>query len=674
MTQETLQATGRRELAELSINTIRTLAIDAVERAKSGHPGAPMGAAPMAYALWNNFLKHNPNDPDWIDRDRFVLSAGHASMLLYALLHLTGYDLPVDELKSFRSFGSKTPGHPEYKHTKAVETTTGPLGQGFATGVGMAMAERHLAERFNRDGSSVIDHFTYGIVSDGDLMEGVSSEAASLAGHLRLGKLIYLYDSNRISIDGSTDLSFTEDVARRFEAYRWQVLQVADGNDVDAISDAITTAQADDRPSLIIVRTTIGFGAPSKQDTAKAHGEPLGEDEAAAAKQAFGWPPDEHFYIPPDALAHMREACTRGAEQQKLWDELFDRYRERFPEEATEFERLMRQELREGWDSELPTFTPDDGKIATRKASGKAINALAPRVPELVGGSADLAGSNNTDIADEAFFAAGRGGRNIHFGVREHAMGAAVNGMALHGGVRPFGATFLIFSDYMRPAVRLAALMQVPSIFVFTHDSIGLGEDGPTHQPVEHLASLRAIPHLLTFRPCDANETARAWHFTLQHREGPVALCLSRQGLPVLEATSVAPPPVERGAYVLHDASEGEPHVILIATGSEVQLIEQAREKLAEQGITARTVSMPCWELFEQQPQEYRDAVLPPSKVARVSVEAASPLGWTRWVGDKGASVALDRFGASAPGDVVMSELGFTVSSVVEKAREVAER
>lgn len=671
MRSESLQATGRSELAELSINTIRTLAVDAVERAQSGHPGAPMGAAPMAYALWNNFLKHNPNDPDWIDRDRFILSAGHASMLLYCLLYLTGYDLPLEELRSFRQFGSKTPGHPEYGHTKAVETTTGPLGQGFATGVGMAMAERHLAERLNRDGFDLIDHHTYAIISDGDLMEGVSSEAASLAGHLRLGKLIYLYDSNRISIDGSTDLSFTEDVGGRFEAYGWQVLRVADGNDVDAISAAIATARQDPRPSLIVVRTTIGFGAPNKQNTAQAHGEPLGEGEARAAKQGFGWPTDEDFYIPEDALVHMREACWRGAEHQQRWDELFDRYRDRFPDEAAEFDRVMRQQLPEGWDLDLPTFTPDDGKIATRKASSKAINALAARVPELVGGSADLAGSNNTDIEDEDFFAPGRAGRNIHFGVREHAMGAALNGMALHGGVRPFGGTFLIFSDYMRPAIRLAALMQVPSIFVFTHDSIGLGEDGPTHQPVEHLASLRAIPHLLTFRPCDANETAQAWRFTVQHRDGPVALCLSRQGLPVLEATSSTPPPVERGAYMLHDASESAPDVILIASGSEVQLIEEAREALVERGVTARTVSMPCWELFEQQPADYRDSVLPPSIAARVAIEAASPLGWTRWVGDRGAVIGLERFGASAPGEVVLAELGFTARAVVERALEV---
>lgn len=674
MRSETLQPASRERLAELSVNTIRTLAIDAVERAKSGHPGAPMGAAPMAYALWNDHLKHDPNDPDWIDRDRFVLSAGHASMLLYSLLHLTGYDLSMDELKSFRRFGSKTPGHPEYKHTKAVETTTGPLGQGFATGVGMAMAERLLAERFNRDGFDLIDHFTYAIVSDGDLMEGVSSEAASLAGHLQLGKLIYLYDSNRISIDGSTDLSFTEDVGTRFEAYGWQILRVDDGNDLTAISDAIRTAREDARPSLIIISTIIGFGAPNKQDTAKAHGEPLGEDEAKAAKEALGWPVDAHFHVPDEALAHMREACQRGAERRSQWQALKDSYAERFPEDASEFDRVMRQDLPDDWDADLPTFSPDDDKMATRKASGKAINALATRIPELVGGSADLAGSNNTDIEEEAFFSADGPGRNIHFGVREHAMGAALNGMTLHGGVRPFGATFLIFSDYMRPAVRLASLMQVPSIFLFTHDSIGLGEDGPTHQPIEHLAALRAIPHLLTFRPCDANETVEAWRFIVGYREGPVALCLSRQGLPILEATASSRPSVDRGAYVLTDESDGAPDVILIASGSEVQLIEEARSVLAAQGVTARTVSMPCWELFESQSPEYRDSVLLPTVAARVAIEAASTFGWTRWTGDRGAVIGIDRFGASAPGEVVLKELGFTTDAVVEKTLEVLGR
>ena len=674
MKSQTSHVTDRSELAELSINTIRTLAIDAVEKAKSGHPGAPMGMAPMAYVLWNDFLKHDPNDPDWMDRDRFILSAGHASMLIYSLLHLTGYDLSLEELKAFRQFGSKTPGHPEYKHTKAIETTTGPLGQGFATGVGMAMAERHLAERFNREGFEVVDHYTYAIVSDGDLMEGVASEAASLAGHLQLGKMIYLYDSNRISIDGSTDLSFTEDVGGRFEAYGWQVLKVADGNDIDAIAKAITEAQLDPRPSLISVSTTIGYGAPNKQNTSKAHGEPLGEDEARAAKESFGWPEDSSFFIPEDALNHMREACTRGAEHKQRWGDLFEKYRAQFPNEAEEFERLVSRQLPVDWDQDLPKFTPQDGKIATRKASGQAINAIAPRVPELAGGSADLAGSNNTDIEDEDFFAPGRGGRNIHFGVREHAMGAALNGMTLHGGMRPFGATFLIFSDYVRPAVRLAALMQVPSIFIFTHDSIGLGEDGPTHQPVEHLAALRAIPHLLTFRPCDANETAEAWRFIIGYLDGPVALCLTRQGLPVLEATAATPPPVERGAYVLNDSSDGTPDVILIATGSEVQLIEEARERLAERGVTARTVSMPCWELFEAQSAGYRDSVLPPSVTARVAIEAAATFGWTRWTGDKGAVIGLNRFGASAPGDVVMAELGFTTEAVLEKALEVRER
>ena len=663
-------------LDQLCINTIRTLAMDAVQKARSGHPGLPMGAAAMAYVLWTRFLKHNPANPAWPDRDRFVLSAGHGSMLLYSLLHLTGYDLPLAELQNFRQWGSKTPGHPEHGLTPGVETTTGPLGQGFANGVGRAIAERFLAARFNRPGHTIVDHYTYAIVSDGDLMEGVAAEAASLAGHLKLGKLIYLYDDNRISIEGSTDLAFTEDRALRFQAYGWHVQQV-DGNDLEAVAEAIRAAQAEtERPSLIIARTIIGYGSPHKQGTAEAHGEPLGEDEVRATKEALGWPPEPAFYIPDEALAHFRQALARGQEWEADWQRRFAAYAQAYPDLAAEWQRLMRGELPPDWDADMPTFPPDAKGMATRVASGTVINALAPRLTNLIGGSADLAPSTRTLMKGTGDFAAGHyGNRNLRFGVREHAMGAILNGMALHGGVIPFGATFLVFSDYMRPAIRLAAMMELPVIYVFTHDSIGLGEDGPTHQPVEHLAALRAIPNLTVIRPADANETVVAWRVALEHRSGPVALALTRQNVPVFDRTRYAPAEgLRRGAYIMAEAEGGKPDLILIATGSEVQLALAAREELAKRGIAARVVNMPSWELFDRQSAEYRESVLPPEVTARLAVEAGVSQGWHRYVGPAGEVISLERFGASAPYQVAMRNLGFSVENVVARALALLEK
>ncbi|HUF12476.1 MAG TPA: transketolase [Longimicrobiales bacterium] len=677
---------------DLSINTLRFLAADAVEQANSGHPGLPMGAAAMAYVLWQNHLRHDPSDPKWLDRDRFVLSAGHGSMLLYGLLHLTGYDLPIDQLRNFRQFGSLTPGHPEAHITAGVEATTGPLGQGFGNAVGMAIAERFLAARFNRPGHTLIDHYTYAICSDGDLMEGVASEAASLAGHLGLGKLIALYDDNEISIDGSTDLAFTEDVEARFEAYGWHVEHVEDGNDLDAVDAAIREAQAEaDVPSLIAVRTHIGFGSP-KQDTADAHGSPLGEAALIASKERLGWPLAPRFLIPVEVARHMGAAKTRGAGLSHTWREKLEAYRAEEPELAAELERLMRHELPGGWDSALPVFEASAKPMATRAASGKAINALAGALPTLIGGSADLAPSNNTTITGApAHSRDEHGGRNFHFGVREHAMGATLNGMALHGGIIPYGGTFLIFSDYMRPSMRLAALTGLHVIYVLTHDSIGLGEDGPTHQPVEHLMSLRAIPHLTVIRPADANETVEAWRIaigrggaTATGGKGPVVLALSRQNLPILD-TNAAPmrDGVARGAYVLREAGSGAtgaaaaspepagdahaaPGLVFLATGSEVELCLRAGARLeAEHGLRVRVVSMPCWELFAEQPQDYRRAVLPPD-VPKVAVEAGVTLGWERWVGADGLILGLDRFGASAPGKEALERLGFNEDNVVE--------
>ncbi|KPL84521.1 transketolase [Thermanaerothrix daxensis] len=654
-----------------AINTLRFLSADAVQNANSGHPGLPMGAAAIAYAVWTRHLKHNPRNPNWPNRDRFILSGGHGCALLYSLLHLTGYDLSLDELKRFRQWGSKTPGHPEYGLTPGVETTTGPLGQGFANGVGMAIAAAHLAAEFNRPGFEIVDHYIYALVTDGDLMEGVASEAASLAGHLRLGRLIYLYDDNRISIDGSTDLTFTEDRARRFEAYGWQVLQVADGNDVDAIDAAIREAKADPRPSLIICRTQIGYGLPTRQGTAKAHGEPPGEEELRGAKERLGWPLEPMFYIPEDVLTFYRKAVEDGAAAEAAWQQQFEAYRRAYPEQAAEFERRMQGRLPEGWDKDLPVFDPDPKGLATRAASGKVLNVLATRLPELMGGSADLTPSNNTWMnCATAFQAENPIGRYLHFGVREHGMGAIVNGMALYRGIIPFGATFLVFSDYMRPAVRLSALSHIGSIWIFTHDSIGLGEDGPTHQPIEHLPALRAIPNLVVIRPADANEVREAWKVAIERRNGPTALVLSRQAIPVLDRSVLAPAEgLRRGAYVLADLGGGRPQIILMATGSEVSLIVEAGYALAAEGYNVRLVSFPSWELFEAQDRGYQDEVLPPTIERRLAIEAARPLGWERWVGNKGRILGIHRFGASAPYKVIYEKFGLTVADILREAR-----
>lgn len=660
------------DLVERSINTIRLLAVDAVEKANSGHPGMPMGSAPMAYVLWTQFLKHNPLDPDWIDRDRFILSAGHGSMLLYSLLHLTGYaDMTMEELKNFRQWESRTAGHPENFLADGIETTTGPLGQGFANAVGFAIAEKYLATRFNRPNFPIVDHYTYGICSDGDLMEGISHEAASLAGHLGLGKLVFLYDDNEISIDGSTDLSFTEDVGRRFEAYEWHVQHIDDGNDIDALTKALNRAREElGRPSIIIVRTHIGYGSPNKQGTASAHGEPLGEDEVKLAKENLGWPQDKTFYVPEEVGRHLRDsAIEKGRAAQEDWQQLWSAYEETHPSLAREYASWLAHEPQEGWEDAFPVFEPGT-KLATRAAGGKVLNAIADRVGFLIGGSADLTPSNKTDISGrDDFQKATPGGGYLRFGVREHAMASACNGIALHEGLRPYCGTFLIFSDYMRPAVRLSALMKTPVVYVFTHDSIGLGEDGPTHQPIEHLMSLRAIPNLTLIRPADANETAEAWKFAVANPHGPIALALTRQGLPTLDRTKYAPASgLSRGAYTLLD-SDGEPEIIFIATGSEVQHAVDAAEILQDEGTRARVVSMPSWEVFEAQPDEYREHVLPVAVRRRVSVEAGAAFGWERYVGHEGAIIGLDRFGASAPGDVNMAKLGFTKENVLRVAR-----
>ena len=656
-------------LDQQCINTIRTLAMDAVQKADSGHPGLPMGMADVAYVLWTRFLKHNPTDPAWPNRDRFVLSAGHGSMLLYSLLHLTGYDLPLEELESFRQWGSRTPGHPEYGLTPGVEATAGPLGQGFANGVGMAISERFLAATFNRPGCPIFDHYTYAIVSDGDLMEGVSHEAASLAAHLGLGKLVYFYDDNEISIEGSTDLAFTEDVPARFRAYGWHVQEVG-GYDLEEIGAAIHTAQQEtERPSLIVCHTHIGYGSPHKQDTAEAHGAPLGEEEVRLTKEALGWPPDAHFFVPDEALAVFRQAVERGRQAQAQWRETFERYRAAYPDEAALLEVLWAGKLPEGWTDALPRFSPNDGSLATRNASGAVLNALARVLPTLIGGSADLAPSTNTLLKGySSFQRATPAGRNFHFGVREHAMGSILNGMALHGGILPYGATFLVFSDYMRPPVRLAAMMHLPVVYVWTHDTVWVGEDGPTHQPVEQLAALRAIPNLVMIRPADANETAAAWRVALGRRDGPTGLALTRQKVPVLfETNREAAQTVARGAYVLADSS-GIPGVLLIASGSEVHLALAARDVLAQRGIAVRVVSMPSWELFEAQPASYREAVLPPQVTARLVIEAGVTQGWERYAGPAGDVIGLEHFGASAPYKVLMDKFGFTAQAVVERA------
>jgi transketolase len=660
-------------LDELCINTIRTLSMDAVQRANSGHPGTPMALAPLAYVIWTRHLRHNPRDPHWFGRDRFILSAGHASMLLYSMLHLTGYDLELDELKNFRQWNSKTPGHPEYKHTPGVETTTGPLGQGFANGVGMAIAERHLAALFNREGHEIVDHYVYAICSDGDLMEGVASEAASLAGHLRLGKLIYFWDDNDITIEGSTSLAFSEDVLKRFDAYGWHTARIEDANDLDAIDAAIREAQADPRPSMIGVKTVIGYGSPNKAGSEEAHGSPLGEDEVARTKENLGWPTTETFHVPEDALAHMREAVQRGEQLQREWSDRWNAFEQAHGDVAAALRTALRGELPEGWDAELPVFRAGDKPIATRAASGKAINAIAKTVPWLIGGSADLAPSTNTLIEDaDSFGVDSYAGRNFHFGVREHGMGSVLNGMALHGGVRPYGATFMIFSDYMRPPIRLAALMEQPTIYVFTHDSVGLGEDGPTHQPIEQLPALRAIPGLVDLRPADAAETVEAWRFVMEYRDGPVFLALTRQAVPHLDRERFAPASeLRKGAYVLAEAEAGSPQAILIASGSEVSVALEARERLQEEGVATRVVAMPSWALFERQPREYQQQVLPSHVRARVAVEAAGPMGWHRWTGDRGEVVALSRFGASAPAKEIFHQLGFSADNLVAVTRQV---
>ena len=653
------------DLAQLSINTIRTLSIDAVQKANSGHPGLPLGAAPMAYTLWQRHLRHNPKNPEWADRDRFVLSAGHGSMLLYSLLHLTGYDLSLDDLRAFRQWHSKTPGHPEFRDTPGVEATTGPLGQGSANAVGMAMAERYLAHRYNRPGHEIVDHHTFALVSDGDLMEGVNAEAASLAGHLGLGKLIYLYDSNDVTLDGPASLAFTgEDVCKRYEAYGWQVLRVEDGNhDVDGIDAAIAAAKADtSRPSLIWIHTTIGFGSPHKAGTAASHGSPLGAEEVALTKKALGWDPDAQFLVPVAVADHMGAAVVRGRDLEASWQAKLDGYRAAHPELAAEWELRLSGKLPDGWDDGLPSWKPGE-KLATRSAAGKALGVLAERVPWLLGGDADLSGSTKTKVAGDAFDGRDGSGRNIHFGVREHAMGAICNGMQYHGGMRSYAATFFVFSDYMRPAVRLAALNRLPVVYVWTHDSIGLGEDGPTHQPVEQLMSLRAMPNIDVVRPCDANEAAAAWRHAMARSEGPTALVLSRQKLPVIDGAGGG---LARGAYVLRD--HGDPAVILCATGSEIEIAIAAQEQLAARGIGSRVVSMPCWELFERQDATYRDEVLPPAVRARVAIEAGVTFGWERWIGREGVAIGVDRFGASAPGPELYEHFGLTPTKVAEAA------
>jgi transketolase len=673
MTNSQKEVLSQSELDQLAINTIRCLSMDAVQKANSGHPGLPMGAAAMAYVLWTKFLKYNPRNPRWPNRDRFVLSAGHGCMLLYSLLHLTGYNISLDDIKQFRQWGSKTPGHPEYSLDDGIETTTGPLGQGFGNGVGMAIAEKYLAAHFNRPGHILVDYKIYALVSDGDLMEGVSSEAASLAGHLGLDNLIYLYDSNLVSLEGPTEWAFTEDVGKRFEAYGWFVQHVSDGNDLAAVEKALLAAEREKgQPSLIIVRTHIGYGSPHKQDSYQAHGSPLGEEEVKLTKQNLGWPVEPAFYIPPQALAHFRKAIERGKQLEEEWQKRLQAYQRTYPQLAAEWDRYVHGEIPEGWQSKIPIFKPSDGSLATRQASGQVLNAIASSLPTLVGGSADLNPSTDTYLKGFGDFQKGSyGGRNLHFGVREHAMGSIVNGLALSGLIA-YGATFFNFSDYMRPTIRLAALEGAHSIFVYTHDSVFLGEDGPTHQPIEHLPSLRAIPNLCLIRPGDANETAVAWRVAIEHKGGPVVLVLTRQKLPVIDRERYASAEgLTRGAYVLADTPGEGRGVLLIATGSELSLAIEAFEELRNEGLAARVVSMPSWDLFEKQPQKYKDEVLPVHFTARLAIEAASPLGWERYVGPQGAVIGLNRFGASAPYQVIAEKLGFTKAHVVAKAHEL---
>ncbi|MDM8516905.1 transketolase [Desulfobacterales bacterium HSG16] len=671
---------SRPEIDGLSVTTIRTLSMDGVQAANSGHPGAPMGLAPAAYVLWTRVMKHNPENLTWVNRDRFVLSGGHASMLLYSMMHLSGYGLSLDDLKNFRQWGSKTPGHPEYRETPGVETTTGPLGQGFANAVGMAMAERHLAARFNKsDADDMIDHNTWVMCGDGDLMEGLSSEAASLAGHLGLGKLNVIYDDNDISIEGSTDIAFTEDVRKKFEAFGWQVLIVEDGNDLNAIYDALVNAKEESqKPSIIMLKTQIAYGSPNKQGSADAHGAPLGEDEIRLTKKFYNWPEDKSFYVPDQAREPFAKNLENGKKAESAWNKSFEIYKDKYPEPAKLLANALSLELKEGWDADIPDFSDQTNPVATRAASGQVLNAIAANVPELLGGSADLAPSNKTYINKSGEFQKGKyDQRNIRFGVREHAMGSILNGMALHGGILPYGGTFLVFADYMRSPIRLAALMKLPVIYVFTHDSIAVGEDGPTHQPVEHLASLRIIPDLTVIRPADATETAEAWRMAVSQMaesdtNGPVALILSRQKLPIYDRKDKYGPVsgLRKGAYVLDDC-EKTADIILIATGSEVSLAVAAKEQLAEKNISARVVSAPSWELFDKTSAEYKESVLPADVKVRLGIEAGVSFGWHRYVGDSGDVIGIDRFGASAPGNVNLEKFGFSVDNVVQKALEM---
>ncbi len=659
------------DIEQLGINTVRVLSADAVQKANSGHPGMPMGAAPMGHVLWAHHMHYNPKNAEWPNRDRFLLSAGHGCMLQYSYLYLTGYNLTMDDIKNFRQLHSKTPGHPEYGLLDGIDITTGPLGQGFANGVGFAIAQKHLAARYNKPGFELFDYKIYAICSDGDLMEGVTSEAASIAGHLKLGNLIYLYDDNNISIEGNTAMTFDEDVAKRFEAYGWHVQSVEDGNDIQAISQAVENAKNEtERPSLIKVRTQIAYGSPNKVNTAGSHGSPLGEEEVKLVKQNFGFDPEKSFYVPDEVLDYYRSIGAKGEELEKRWDELFAAYKEKYPELAAQYEQARTLKLPENWQEAIPTFSAEEGKMATRKASGKVLNALAPILPSLMGGAADLAPSTDTMLKDyPSFSAEDRSGRNFHFGVREHSMGAILNGMAMTKGIIPYGATFLIFSEYMRPPIRMAAIMKIRTVLVYTHDSIGLGEDGTTHQPVEQLIALRAMPNIVVIRPADANETAQAWKAAIEHTTGPVVIVLTRQDIPILDQNKYAKADnLSKGAYILSD-SEGEPDVILLATGSEVSLILEAQQKLAEESIQARVVSMPCWEFFEKQDEAYKESVLPKSLKKRLAVEAASPVGWHKYVSDEGDVIGMTTFGESAPAKDLFKEFGFTVENVVSRAK-----
>ncbi|MHB1687632.1 MAG: transketolase [Ignavibacteriaceae bacterium] len=664
---------NNQQLEQLAINTIRFLAVDGVQKANSGHPGMPMGCAPIGYTLYAKYMKHNPANPHWLNRDRFILSAGHGSMLLYSLLHLCGYDLPLEQLKQFRQWGSITPGHPEYGLTPGVETTTGPLGQGFANAVGMAIAQAHLGSLFNKEDIKILDHYFYGICSDGEMMEGISHEAASLAGHLKLGKIIFFYDDNKITIDGSTSLAFSEDVGKRFEAYNWHVQHVDDVNDLVSLEAALKSAQSEtSKPSLIITRTHIGFGSPNKHDTASAHGSPLGVEEVKLTKKNLGWPEEPSFFIPGEVANYFKIVAEKGKQLEKEWNELFNRYEKEYPDDAKFFKKIMSGDFGDEWKAKLPVF-PDEGKkIATRTSSGKVLNAIAPYLTTLIGGSADLHPSTDTFLKEFGSFSADNyRARTIHYGIREHAMGSILNGMALYGGVTPFGATFLIFSDYLRPVIRLASISKIKPIYVFTHDSIGVGEDGPTHQPVEQAASLRTIPKVIVIRPADANESAYAWRAAIEHKGSPVAILLTRQGLPVIDQTKY--PSAEgllKGAYILSD-SNGEPELILMASGSEVSISLQAAEKLKVEGIKVRVVSFPSWEFFEQQPDEYKESVFPSNVKARVSVEAGIKMGWEKYIGDGGESISVEKYGASAPVEVVMEKYGFTAGNVYETAKKV---